>query len=111
MSRRKVPMTREGYSALEGELKYLIQVQRPRRPRRARRFTLQPRGFFASRHGNLGKCQGLSHERVTPVAFKLEIGADGCHTRFETILFHFERRKLGLHPLDVARIGSRRGQQ
>jgi transcription elongation factor GreA len=27
---RKLPMTRQGYSALESELKYLIQVKRPR---------------------------------------------------------------------------------
>ena len=57
---------------------------------------------------------GLSHERVTPVAFTLEISAGACHARFQTILFHFERRKLGLHSLDlriqgvdVRRLGAR----
>ena len=77
-------------------------------------FTLQPRGSFTSRHGNLGQCQVFSHERVTPVAFTLEISASAGHAGLETILFHFKRRKFGLHPLDlriqgvdVRRLGAR----
>jgi transcription elongation factor GreA len=34
MSIHKLPITREGYSALEGELKHLVQVKRPRHAER-----------------------------------------------------------------------------
>jgi hypothetical protein len=66
----------------------------PTTPEGRRQLTFQSRGFFTSRHGNLGQRQSLDHDRVAALALTLEVRPVTGRADLRAPFFHFKLGKL-----------------